>query len=154
MRMTSPLKVDAAYQSRVNQTMAWLLDEGATGSEALHALVVGLEANAPAIMVVDMPEQGLDDATQKAVVTFLRHCKKPTRPLFLLTRSSAILDLALVGRDETIIYCPANHNPPMLVEPVESTPGYEAVATCLALPDVRARTEGVIAVRQRVKECA
>ena len=29
-------------------------------------------------------------------------------------------------------------------------PGYEAVATCLASPDVRARTEGVIAWRPQV----
>lgn len=34
--------------------------------------------------------------------------------------------------------------------PYPGTPGYEAVATCLASPEVRARTEGVIAWRPKV----
>ncbi|CAH2396364.1 hypothetical protein MES4922_160179 [Mesorhizobium ventifaucium] len=67
------------------------------------------------------------------------------RPLFLLTRSRAILDLAAVGTDEAIILCPANHSPPTYVAAYPGTPGYEAVATCLASPEVRARTDGVIA---------
>ena len=65
----------------------------------------------------------------------------------MLTRSSAILDLTAVGADEAIILCPANHSPPTYVAPYPGTPGYEAVATCLATPEVRARTEGVIAWR-------
>ena len=65
----------------------------------------------------------------------------------MLTRSSAILDLTAVGSDEAIIFCPANHSPPTYVAPYPGTPGYEAVATCLASPEVRARTEGVIAWR-------
>ena len=72
------------------------------------------------------------------------------RPLFLLTRSSAILDLAAMGPDEAIIFCPANHSPPISVAPYPGAAGYEAVATCLASPDVRARTEGVIAWRPEV----
>jgi hypothetical protein len=64
-----------------------------------------------------------------------------------MTRSSAILDLAAMGADEAIILCPANHSPPSRVVPYPGTPGYEAVATCLATPEVRARTEGVIAWR-------
>ena len=58
-----------------------------------------------------------------------------------------MLDLAAVGRDEAIILCPANHSPPTRVAPYPGAPGYEAVATCLAPPEVRARTEGVIAMR-------
>jgi hypothetical protein len=55
-----------------------------------------------------------------------------------------------VGPDEAIIFCPANHSPPMNVAPYPGAAGYEAVATCLASPDVRARTEGVIAWRPQV----
>ena len=55
-----------------------------------------------------------------------------------------------VGPDETIILCPANHSPPTQVAPFPGAPGYEAVATCLASPEVRARTEGVIAWRPEV----
>jgi hypothetical protein len=64
-----------------------------------------------------------------------------------MTRSSAILDLGAVGADEAIILCPANHSPPSSVAPYPGAPGYEAVATCLASPQVRARTEGMIAWR-------
>ena len=71
-------------------------------------------------------------------------------PSLVLTRSNAILDLDAVGADETIILCPANHSPPTRVAPYRGAPGYEAVATCLASPEVRARTEGVIAWRPQV----
>jgi hypothetical protein len=64
-----------------------------------------------------------------------------------MTRSTAILDLAEVGSNETILYCPANHSPPIQVAPTPGSPGYEAVATCLASPEVRARTAGVTAQR-------
>jgi hypothetical protein len=67
-----------------------------------------------------------------------------------LTRSSAILDLAAVGPEEAIILCPANHSPPSRVAPFPGAPGYEAVATCLASPQVRERTAGVIAWRSDV----
>jgi hypothetical protein len=36
---------------------------------------------------------------------------------------------------------------PSRVAPYPGAPGYEAVATCLASPEVRARTAGVIAMR-------
>jgi hypothetical protein len=68
----------------------------------------------------------------------------------VLTRSNVILDLEAVGPNEAIIFCPANHSPPNLVAPYPGAPGYEAVATCLASPEVRARSEGVIAIRQQV----
>jgi hypothetical protein len=98
-----------------------------------------------------MVEQGLDHATREALSAHLRQrAGASARPLFLLTRSSAILDLAAVGPDEAIILCPANHSPPRRVAPYPGAPGYEAVATCLASPEVRARTEGVIAWRPDV----
>ncbi|BEP64867.1 hypothetical protein GmRootV213_54210 (plasmid) [Variovorax sp. V213] len=136
-----------ALKSRLAQAMAWLIDDGATGSDALIALMAALEAEGPAILIVDMVEQGLDHATQQAVITHLRRRGSHARPLFLLTRSRVILDLAAVGTDESIILCPANHSPPIRVAPHPGAPGYEAVATCLASPEVRARTQGVIAWR-------
>jgi DNA-binding transcriptional MerR regulator len=142
---------DPALRSRVDQILSWLVDEGAVVSDALVALIVGLESEGLAILVVDMVEQGLDQATQEALSAHLRQCGGAGgRPLFLLTRSSAILDLAAVGSDEAIILCPANHRPPTRVAPYPGAPGYEAVATCLASPEVRARTEGVIAWRPDV----
>jgi hypothetical protein len=134
------LNADPALKSRVNQALGWLADEGATTSEALTALLVGLETEGSNVLVVDMIEQNLGQATQEALINYLRHrAKTGGRPLFLLTRSSAILDLAAVGPDEAIILCPANHSPPVRVAPYPGAPGYEAVATCLASPYVRAR---------------
>jgi DNA-binding transcriptional MerR regulator len=146
----SRLDGDSALRRRVDQSLALLVEDGAARSPALIALLVGLEAEGPAIMVVDMLEQGLDKATQEALIVHLRRRGPEARPLFLLTRSSAILDLDAVGSDEAIILCPANHSPPTRVAPYRGSPGYEAVATCLASPEVRARTEGVIAWRPNV----
>lgn len=148
------LDADAALKSRVDRTMSLLVEEGASLSDALITLltaVAALEAEGPSFLVVDMVEQGLDQATQEALIAHLRRRASRGRPLFLMTRSNAILDLAEVGPDEAILLCPANHSPPTLVSPYPGAPGYEAVATCLASPDVRARTEGVIAWRPPVK---
>jgi hypothetical protein len=102
-------------------------------------------------VVVDMVEQGLDHATQETLIEHLRQRPKAqARPLFLMTRSSAILDLAAIGQDEAILLCPANHSPPTRVASYPGAPGWEAVATCLASPQVRARTAGVIAWRSQV----
>jgi DNA-binding transcriptional MerR regulator len=144
------LDADPALKSRVDQTLAWIVEDGATASEALVALLVGLESAGAATVVVDMVEQGLDQAAQEALIAFLRRRGSGARPLFLLTRSCAILDLAAVGPEEAIIFCPANHSPPTSVAPYPGASGYEAVATCLASPEVRARTEGVIAWRPQV----
>ncbi len=139
---------DPALKSRVDQVLHWLADEGAAPSDALFALIVALESEGPAILVVDMVEQGLDQPTQEALSAHLRQrAGSGGRPLFLLTRSSAMLDLSAAGPEEAIILCPANHSPPTRVAPYPGAPGYEAVATCLASPDVRSRTEGVIAWR-------
>lgn len=57
------------------------------------------------------PVQGLDKATQEALIAHLRRRGPELRPLFFLTRSNSILDLDAVGNDESIILCPANHSP-------------------------------------------
>jgi DNA-binding transcriptional MerR regulator len=138
------LDIDPALRSRVDLSLAALIDGGATESAALVVLLAALESEGPAILVIDMLEQGLDAATQEALINHLRR-RPNARPLFCLTRSTAILDLDVVGTDEAIILCPANHSPPTLVAAYQGSPGYEAVATCLASPEVRARTEGMIA---------
>jgi DNA-binding transcriptional MerR regulator len=144
------LERDRALKSRVDQALAWLVEDGAAASDALLGLLVALETVGPTILVIDMVEQGLDKATQEALIACLRRRGSPVRPLFLLTRSSSILDLDAVGDDEQIILCPANHSPPSRVRPYPGFPGFEAVATCLAPPEVRARTESVIAWRPQV----
>jgi len=141
---------DPALKSRVDRVLAWLVEDGAVISDALLCLLAHLEAEGPTVLVIDMVEQGLDKATQEALIACLRRRASPVRPLFLLTRSSSILDLDAVGDGEQIILCPANHSPPSRVRPYPGFPGFEAVATCLAPPEVRARTEGVIAWRPQV----
>ncbi|KAF1023557.1 MAG: hypothetical protein GAK30_00509 [Paracidovorax wautersii] len=132
---------DAALHARVQRTLDWLVDDGATRSGALLALLAGLERDGTGAVVVDMVEQDLDAATQQALIAHLRQRAqtRDTPPLFLMTRSCAILDLTAVGPGEAIILCPANHSPPTRVAPFSGAAGYEAVATCLASPAVRAR---------------
>jgi hypothetical protein len=144
------MSADSAFRSRVDQALTWLAEDGATVSPALLVLVAALQANHQQNLVVDLVEQGLDQTTQEALVAYLRAHVSLARSAFLLTRSSAILDLAAVGADESVILCPANHSTPIRVLPYPGAPGYEAVASCLALPEVRARTEGVIAIRPDV----
>jgi DNA-binding transcriptional MerR regulator len=137
---------DLELAGRVETAMQWLGDEGASHTPALLALLVAIENEPGAVKVIDMVEQGLDEASQQALGVWL---KRPGRaPIFAMTRSSAILDLAAVGQTEAILFCPANHSPPFLVEPRRGAMGYEAVETCLATPEVRARTAGTIAWRQ------
>ncbi|MDR6816605.1 DNA-binding transcriptional MerR regulator [Neorhizobium sp. 2083] len=144
------MEADPVLKQRVEQALAWLVEEGATATPALRALLVAIEADDTQMPVIDMIEQGLDQASQEAIASYLRNRGSGARPLFIMTRSTAILDLGAVGRDEAIILCPANHSPPSRVAPIPGAPGYEAVATCLAAPEVRARTEGVIAWRPQV----
>jgi len=134
--------------STANILLTWLIAEGATQSDALIAVLTHMEAEGPTIWVVDMVEQDLDHATQEALIIYLRRrAKLGGHPLVLMTRSSAIFDLTAIGPDESIILCPANHSPPICVAPYPGAQGYEAVATCLASPEVRARTAGMIAWR-------
>jgi DNA-binding transcriptional MerR regulator len=141
-----PVETDAAHAARMAATIGWLVEDGASESEALLALVSALEAEAPGAFVVDLIEQGLDEATQLALAAWLRG-RSDRRPVFAMTRSSAMLDLSSVGADEALLLCPANHSPPVLVAPYPGAPGYEVLASCLGPPEVRARTEGVIAIR-------
>jgi len=137
---------DAAHEARVEQTLAWLAGDGAAADDALAAVVCMLEAERPTALVFDLIEQNLDEATQMALAAWLR-ARPDRRPVFAMTRSSAMLDLAAVRGGETIILCPANHSPPIVVAPYPGAVGYEAVTLCLAPPDVRARSEGVVATR-------
>jgi DNA-binding transcriptional MerR regulator len=143
------LDANPAHKLRVDRALAWLADDGATVSDALLVLVAEVEDDAPRVLVVDLVEQGLDEATQAALVAHLRRRGAGARPTFMLTRSCAILDMAACGPDEAILLCPANHSPPIRVAPYPGALGYEAVATCLASPEVRARTEGMIATMPR-----
>lgn len=142
------MAADPALNARIEEVTAWLVEDGAQTSDALVALLVGLETDGP--LVIDMVEQGLDEATQEALIAHLRRRGPGAPPLFLMTRSCAILDLAALGPDETVLFCPANHSPPMHVAPYPGAPGYEALASCLATPEVRARSEGLVAVRTNV----
>ncbi|QOZ32240.1 MerR family transcriptional regulator [Bradyrhizobium sp. CCBAU 53421] len=139
------LDADPAHKTRVEARLAVLVADGAVETPALTTLLAALEAGGDAILVIDMLEQGLDATSQEAVIAHLRRRGPEAPPLFFLTRSNAILDLDAVGDDEAIILCPANHSVPISVTPVPGAAGYEAVATCLASPEVRARTEGMVA---------
>ncbi|MCF4124093.1 MerR family transcriptional regulator [Methylobacterium sp. SyP6R] len=141
------LAEDAPLAERVERRLAWLVEEGAERSEALTALVVALETDAPASLVIDMVEEGLSAATQVALMAHLRLRGTDKRALVLMTRSSSILDLDALAPQEVVILCPANHDVPLLAVPHPGGRGYEAAATCLAAPDVRARTAGMMAVR-------
>jgi hypothetical protein len=139
------LEADPSLRSRVETSIAEIVDDGGTESTALLVLLASLQSEGVSVPVIDMLEQGLDAATQEALINHLRRRGPTATPLFFLTRSSAILDLDGVGADEAIIFCPANHSPPSRVVPCPGSPGYEAVATCLASPEVRARTAGMMA---------
>ncbi|MBY8975306.1 MerR family transcriptional regulator [Rhodobacteraceae bacterium NNCM2] len=141
------LAADPALTARVERALAWLVEDGAAPSPALRVLLAGLEAQAPGPLVIDMIEQGLDEPSQLAIAAYLRAKASRARPLFVLTRSSAILDMAALGPEETVLLCPANHSPPVQVAPCPGSPGYETVQSCLGSPEVRARTQGVIATR-------
>ncbi len=143
------LKRNPTLSTRVERALAWIENDGGEVSDALIVLLAALEADAPAVWVVDLIEHGLCEPTQEALISYLRCRRADARPIVMITRSSAILDLESVGADEAILLCPPNHSPPRRVMPYAGSTGYEAVAMCLAPPAVRARTEGVIAVRSQ-----
>lgn len=144
-RIEGRLAADPALAGRVERTLAWLVEDGAERSNALVTLVVALEEEAPPVLVVDMVEEGLREETQEALMAHLRLRPQAKRALVLMTRSTSILDLDTIGANEAVILCPASHAPPFRVVPYPGGEGYEAVATCLAAPLVRARTAGVVA---------
>ena len=123
--------------------------EAGTG-RTLDILLQALEARGSDVLIVDMVEEGLDRAMQAALMEQVRAGLNPaSAPLFFMTRSSTVLDLEALGPEELIVHCPANHSLPQLVLPMPGAPGQEAVASCLASPEVRARTAGVVAVMAR-----
>jgi DNA-binding transcriptional MerR regulator len=139
---------DPSAALKVRPTVDLLVQDGASQSATLVDLLAALEGAPSVPVVVDLIEQGLDRPTQEALIAHLRRRSPGAPPLFVMTRSSSILDLDAVGAGETILFCPANHSPPLRVLPHPGTPGYEALASCLATPEVRARSEGVRAVRR------
>lgn len=144
-----PMDRDATKCSQATAaSLTWLEEDGAALSEPLVNLISALEDSDASAHVVDLIEHGLDESSQAALIAHLRRRSPTAPPLFATTRSSVILDLAALGPDERVLLCPANHAPPSLVSPYPGAPGYEAVATCLAAPDVRARSEGVVAIRE------
>ena len=60
------LQADVALKARVDEALAWIVGDGAAESDALLVLLAGLLAEGPAMLVVDMVEQGLDQAAQEA----------------------------------------------------------------------------------------
>ncbi len=146
------MRADPDLGARVDRALQALVEDGATASGALVALLAALAARQPTAIIVDMVEDGLDETTQQALIAHLRDQATGRPPLVLMTRSSAILDLASVGPGEAILHCPANHSPPTLVSALPGAPGLEAVASCLAAPHVRLRTQGVIASRPTATE--
>jgi len=138
---------NAAPAEQVERRLTWLVEDGAERSDALTTLVVALEAAMPTALVIDMVEEGLSAATQTALMAHLRLRGTSKRALILMTRSSAILDLEALEPTEVVVLCPANHSAPLHVVPHPGGQGYEAVATCIASPEVRARTAGIVAMR-------
>jgi len=134
----------------IDKILGSLINNGATESPALSVLLQVLATNEARVLAIDMIEEELDQSTQEALITHLRATATMRLPLFLMTRSTSILDMASMGPDEALIFCPANHSPPFQVQPYPGSIGYEAVTTCLAPPCVRARTKGVIAMRPEV----
>jgi hypothetical protein len=93
------LNADLALKSRIDKSLTMLVNDGGIESAALLTLLVALQSETPAILVIDMLEQGLDAATQETLIASLRRRGPNARPLFILTLSSAILDLDHVGAD-------------------------------------------------------
>jgi DNA-binding transcriptional MerR regulator len=163
------LDAQPELRERVGRTLGRLAERGVVGAEAaawlepsadrgamppavrsLIVLLAWLERRDYRHLIVDLPERGLDEAMQVALMQDLRARAQagwdlPT--LFLIARSNAILDLGAVGPDEAVFLFPANHSPPSRITARPGSFGYEAVAMCLASPAVRARTEGVLVVR-------
>ena len=138
------LASDPALKMEIDHILAWLVEDGAEVSPALVALLVAIMGATATTVVVDMVEQDLNHETQEALAAYLRTGSMGKR-LMLMTRSSAMLDLDAAGPNEAIILCPANHGVPRRVLPFRGAEGYESVANCLATPEVRARTAGVVA---------
>ena len=122
---------------KTEAALNWLVEDGAARSEALTLLAALLTEPTETPLVVDLVEHGLDGPSQQALGAYLRQ-KRIARPLIVMTRSTAILDPS-DPPEAPILFCPANHAPPVLVPPWPGAPGFEAMASCLASPETRAR---------------
>ena len=142
--LTGPL---GSGKTRLAMRMAEALPDGRFVGLDRDRPVDALITEGDGPLVIDMVEEWLEADEQAALARRLRDRPVMARPLILMTRSTAMLDLEAVGAGEAIILCPANHSLPVYVDPVPGMPGYEALATCLAAPEVRARTAGVMAIR-------
>lgn len=139
-------QVGSGIADRANRAMSWLAGDGASPSPMLARLLQILESDAPALLVIDSPETHLDQASQEALIRYLRkNAQRFFRPVFLITRSNAVLDMECVGTGEAIYFCPANHRIPFRVLPYPGSAGYESLDDCLASPAARERTRGMIA---------
>ncbi|MEM9169503.1 MAG: MerR family transcriptional regulator [Pseudomonadota bacterium] len=138
----------AALTPRAAAARDFLCARGGADTPALRALVAAMEADAWETVVIDLVEAGLDARTQTALGDWLRAPRGAGPALIVMTRSSAVLDLARLSHARAVVLCPANHAPPTFVESTPGAPGFEAVASCLAPPEVRARVAGVVAVRR------
>lgn len=128
------LEEDAELVRRVDQQAAELVQHGATASEDLRRLLASLDSDGTP--VVDLVEHHLNAATQRALAAGLRRWK---RTAVLMTRSTGMLDPSALPVTERVVFCPANHAPPQVVLPFVGAAGFEAMASCLAPPEVRAR---------------
>lgn len=140
--------------NEVRQSLDWLIEDGASESEALVALLEALSRRDIDVLIIDMVEQDLDEASQAALMAYLRRPDRVGPKVILMTRSDTILDFAAMGLSERIIFCPANHSPPTWVLPIAGSTGAEAVTSCLASREVLARTEGTIAWRPEPEAAA
>ncbi|WP_176085983.1 MerR family transcriptional regulator [Martelella sp. HB161492] len=142
VRLDRRIEAEPGSASRAETIVGSLVSDGATASPALLGLVTALCQEQPSALVVDLVEEALDHPTQEALAAWLRQRPASAPALFLMTRSTAMLDLDAVTPAEALILCPANHAPPIIVPPFRGATGYEAFASCLASPEVRARTTG------------
>jgi DNA-binding transcriptional MerR regulator len=142
------IAADSVMAERVKVALEWIEDEGGEASDALLTVLAAMLTTDRAAVVVDMVEEGLDQPTQQALGAFLRRPGFVGPNLYLMTRSSALLDLESLDPRDRIILCPANHQPPSVVFARPGAAGYETVASCLGTPEARARTAGVVAMRR------
>lgn len=130
-------KTDRPLAARIGRALSDLVDDGATPSGALRALVYSMEVacsdEAADFLIVEAVEEGLDRRTQEAVGAYLRRRAAAAggERIFAVTRSAAIVDLATAGDEQSAILCPPNHSPPIIVPLRAGAYGYETLCMCL-----------------------
>lgn len=129
----------------VSADLQWFLEDGATDSPALRAVLAAMAGEGERVRVIDLVEDGLDEITQLALGAWLRRRGETDAPVIVMTRSNALLDLDALPPEHAILYCPANHSMPFEVLAVPGSPGHESVVNCLATPAARTRTAGLVA---------